>query len=69
MHSTAVLPIRSFILDCWLHFLPGTSSKPMAVPGSSPFVVIDADGDSGFTVSVESKFAVCASAWHDCWIL
>jgi len=29
----------------------------MAVPGSSPIVVIDhdTDGDSGFTASVESK--------------
>ena len=28
----------------------------MDVPGSSPYLVIDADGDSGFTASVESKF-------------
>ncbi|KAL9961097.1 hypothetical protein ACROYT_G029979 [Oculina patagonica] len=34
----------------------GASSKPMAVPGSSPVVVIDADGDSGFTASVESSY-------------
>lgn len=29
----------------------------MAVPGSSPVVVIDADEDSGFTASVDSKLA------------
>ena len=27
----------------------------MDVPGSSPIVVIDADGDSGLTASVDSK--------------
>ena len=30
----------------------------MDVPGSSPYLVIDADGDSGFTASVESKFRI-----------
>ncbi|PFX15192.1 Folliculin-interacting protein 1 [Stylophora pistillata] len=33
----------------------GPSSKPMAVPGSSPVVAIDADEDSGFTASVDSN--------------
>lgn len=37
-----------------LHF-SGISSKPVDVPGSSPIVVIDADGDSGLTASVDSK--------------
>lgn len=36
--------------------LIGISSKPVDVPGSSPILVIDADGDSGFTASVDSSF-------------
>lgn len=35
--------------------LRGISSKPVDVPGSSPIVVIDADGDSGLTASVDSN--------------
>ena len=41
----------------WSLIFLGNSSKPMAVPGSSPVVVIDADEDSGFTASVDSKLA------------
>lgn len=43
-----------FIILFLLHF-SGISSKPVDVPGSSPIVVIDADGDSGLTASVDSK--------------
>lgn len=43
--------------DAFLFNFLGNSSKPMAVPGSSPVVVIDADEDSGFTASVDSKLA------------
>ena len=38
-----------------LFCISGISSKPVDVPGSSPILVIDADGDSGFTASVDSK--------------
>ena len=45
------------VADLEWYFPSGTSSEPMAVPGSSPIVVIDhdTDQDSGFTASVESK--------------
>ena len=39
----------------------------MDVPGSSPIVVIDADGDSGLTASVDSKllsFLPCLGMCH-----
>lgn len=35
----------------------------MAVPGASSVVVIDADEDSGFTASVDSKFTVFLLSW------
>ena len=59
MQRSAFCNLQILIIIQYLfsHIFLGTkSSKPVDVPGSSPYLVIDADGDSGFTASVESKF-------------